>query len=307
MFIASSSEAPGAEPGLQSVATAIGTPWRAERVDRRQLRLGEHVERDRQQHRDGAGPRECRGVVLGRVLEVIAGERAVPRGHLAAADVRQLLGVQAHRQAERPRGREQPVALRGGERDVLAVRIDRVDQPLRSRSDAAASRRRPGRRSRPRGPRTRAAARAPRAGWSTTVTGCSVARARGPRAACVASRLEVEAVARLDLDRRHAFLQQRRAAAARLCSQQLVVARGARRAHRAQDAAALARDVGVARAGRAARELRGALAGEHEVRVAVDRVPASASGRRVRSCGRAAAPAGRSALVADPLDRARRA
>ncbi len=82
-------------------------------------------------------------------------------------------------------------------------------------------------------------------------------------------RLEVQPVPRLDLDRRHAFLQQR--AQPRLAaSNELVDVRGASRAHGVQDAAAFTRDVGVTRAGGAAGEFRGALPGEDDVRVAVD-------------------------------------
>ena len=55
MLSISSGESVGDEPGLWSVAMAIGTPARAQRRDRRQLRLAQEVERAGQQHGDGAG------------------------------------------------------------------------------------------------------------------------------------------------------------------------------------------------------------------------------------------------------------
>ena len=112
MFIAVCSEAPGAEPGFASLATAIGTPCARKCIDRWQPRIGEGVIRDGQQHGDGAGPRQLDRVVLDRVLEVIAGERAVSRSHAAAADVADLFGMQSHRPAVRLRCGEEPVALR---------------------------------------------------------------------------------------------------------------------------------------------------------------------------------------------------
>ena len=78
-----------------------------------------------------------------------------------------------------------------------------------------------------------------------------------------------EAVARLDLERRHAFLHQREGALAREVEQCLVARRARRRDGRA-DAAAGAGDVLVARALEPLLELAGALAGVDEVGVAVD-------------------------------------
>jgi hypothetical protein len=113
--------------------------------------------------------------------------------------------------------------------------------------------------------------------------------------------LKIEPVAGLDLDRRDAFLQQRSQAWPAL-PQQVVLGRGARGAHGAEDAAALAGNCGIALARGAAREFRGALPGEDEVRVAVDE-----SGREPSSCKLDRpfrADAGRDvALGTHPLDR----
>ena len=54
MFIASSSEAIGEEPGFMSVATAIGTPWARNRRNRRHLRFAQGVEGAGQDHRHRA-------------------------------------------------------------------------------------------------------------------------------------------------------------------------------------------------------------------------------------------------------------
>jgi hypothetical protein len=96
-------------------------------------------------------------------------------------------------------------------------------------------------------------------------------------------RLDVEAIARLDLDGRDAFGRERLDARERRCVQR-VGRRCARRAHGRHDAATGARDVLVARATQALLEFFGAIAGEHEVRVAVDkrrRDPATTKRARV--------------------------
>src|SRR6185369_17785712 len=81
--------------------------------------------------------------------------------------------------------------------------------------------------------------------------------------------LGAEAVARLDLDRRHAFAHQGEGALAGQVEQRLV-ARSARRRDGRADAAAGAGDLLVGRAFEALLELAGALTGVDEVGVAVD-------------------------------------
>jgi hypothetical protein len=114
-------------------------------------------------------------------------------------------------------------------------------------------------------------------------------------------RFELEPVPRLDLDRGHALLQQR--AQSRLAaSHEFVDVGGARRADGVQDSAAFARDVGVTRARRAAREFRGTLPAEHDVGVAVDQARCDpAAGQFDRAVRRKAS--GQVRGRADPRDR----
>ena len=154
----------------------MGTPcWRSN-VDRRQLLLGEHVERHRQQHGDRAGRGERRST---SARSCIRGGRTDSARWRAATGCRRC--CRAARRAGAPASRaraprEQAVALRRAERDVLAERVDDVDERpchrwLVARRDAAASPCRSGRCTRRRGPRIPAAPRARRATSSTTVTG----------------------------------------------------------------------------------------------------------------------------------------
>ncbi len=80
---------------------------------------------------------------------------------------------------------------------------------------------------------------------------------------------ELEPVARLHLNRGDAFGDQRIEARQRL-AQELVLARGARRVDRGDDAASGARDLLIAGAGEPHFELAGAIAGVDEMGVAVD-------------------------------------
>ena len=102
-----------------------------------------------------------------------------------------------------------------------------------------------------------------------TSTGWADARAR---AACnIASSLarDVEAVAALDLDHRHASAQ-KGARARERGRHELVDGRVAHVTHGGADAAACRHDLCLALAPRPARELVGAIAREQEVRVTVD-------------------------------------
>jgi hypothetical protein len=87
----------------------------------------------------------------------------------------------------------------------------------------------------------------------------------------------VEPVARLDLDRRHAFGRQRSETRPAL-RDELVVARGAGRADGGLDPAPGSRDLRVRRAVEARFELVDAIARIHEMRVAIDE-----TGRRPRA------------------------
>ena len=120
-----------------------------------------------------------------------------------------------------------------------------------------------------------------------------------------------EAVARFDLDRRHAFGDQRIEPPQRRCDQ-LLLARAARRAHGGENAAAGAGDLLVARAGEPLLEFLGAVAAVDEMGVAIDepgRDPAALAvddARRGRAgCGRLALRAGEGDAAALRRDRAR--
>ena len=112
--------------------------------------------------------------------------------------------------------------------------------------------------------------------------------------------VDVQTVARLDLDRGHAIAQQRVEARPGR-GQQFLLGRGARRPHRGVDAAARAGDVGVGRAFEALLELGRAVAGPHQVRMAIDE--ARRQPRALAVPGRRRAmPRGQVAFRAEPGD-----
>ena len=129
MFIASRSEVIGEEPGLQSVATAIGTPWARKAAIGGSLRFAQGVERARQHHRDRPRRRHRGRVGVVRVFEMIGGQRAERAASARAAQVRELLGMKLDRQPEFPRPPEDPRDLRGVEGDAFAEAVHRVGQP----------------------------------------------------------------------------------------------------------------------------------------------------------------------------------
>ncbi len=90
----SSSDSTGAEPGLQLLAMAIGTPASVERG----------------------------------VFEMIGRQRAEPCRETRPAEVGELIGMQFHLEAERRGGGEDTRGLVGGEGNRLAKGIDRVGQ-----------------------------------------------------------------------------------------------------------------------------------------------------------------------------------
>ncbi len=130
MFIASSSDVSGEVPGLQSVATAIGTPYCAERLDRRRVRLADEVEGAGKHHRDRASFRHRANARLAGVFEVVGGERAVSRRQRSPAEIGKLVGVELDREPALPRGVEHSRDLLRREGDTLAEGIDRVREPL---------------------------------------------------------------------------------------------------------------------------------------------------------------------------------
>ena len=265
MLSISSGDSVGDEPGLWSVAMAIGTPAARRAATGGSLRLAQEVERAGQENGDGAGRRHRRDAVGADVFEVVARQRAVFGGERRAVLVAQLLGVQLDRQAEPSRRVEDAPRLRGGEADAVAEAVDGVDQPLAVQC------------------------RQPRAHRVDVLVGAArelgrqrvrrqAGRLHGERQLAAeaardaqAARLVLggEAVARLDLDRRHAFAHQGEGALAGELEQGLVARRARRRDGRADAAAGLG-DVLVARAFQALLELAGALAGVDEVGVAVD-------------------------------------
>ena len=101
MFMVSSSEVSGEVPGLQSVASAIGTPCRRNSVDRRRLRLAQEVEGAGQQHRDRAGLAPSR---RRRPRRYIRDDRPTAR-RSSAASARAVAGWRAGRHAASPAGR----------------------------------------------------------------------------------------------------------------------------------------------------------------------------------------------------------
>ena len=155
-FSISTSEITGDVPGLQSVATAIGTPCARSVRDRRHPRFAQDVKGAGQHHGDRTRTRERRHARIVRVFEMIDRQRAEFGGQRGAPRIGQLVGVQLDRQSMRARRLEYAPRLRGREGNALAERIDGVGQTL-ARRRSGSSRGRRGRRSHRRGPRIPAA------------------------------------------------------------------------------------------------------------------------------------------------------
>ena len=114
-------------------------PLPPQRCDRRRLLLAQDVERAGKQHRDGSGARHGGDAVLVGIFEMIGRERAMLGGEPGAVQVRELVGMQLDRQRGRPRGGKYARGLLRRERDALAERIDRIRQALtRDRRDHGA-------------------------------------------------------------------------------------------------------------------------------------------------------------------------
>jgi hypothetical protein len=85
MFSISSSDSPGDEPGLWSLASAIGTPASRSACHRRQLGLAQEVEGAGQQHRHAAGGGHRTHAFGRQPFQVVAGQGAVGGGERRAA------------------------------------------------------------------------------------------------------------------------------------------------------------------------------------------------------------------------------
>ena len=237
----------------------------AECIQRRQARFAQDVEGAGQQHRDGAGFGHGLHADLRGVFDVVGGQAVEPGHQPGATAVGELVGVQLHRQAERARGLEHAPGLPDAEADGFGERIHRVHQsflvqlgqPLDDGVDVGIRALDELRRQRVRG----------QVGGAHLDPQLLAHPPRHPQHPPLA--VEIQAVAGLDLQRGDAVGGQRARAGQRF-GQQLVLAGRAHRLHRRHDAAAGAGDVLVAGALQALLELAGAVAGEHQVGVAVD-------------------------------------
>jgi|GEM_PF-6108329 len=238
---------------------------RTQRGHRRQLRFAQEIERAGQQHGDAAGTRHGCDAGIAHMLEVLARKCAELGRQHGTARVAQLLGMQLHRQAQRTRELEYASRLRRREGDAFAKGIDGIDEALCMQ------------------------ARQPRAHRVDVVVGTAgvFRRQRVSREARGSDRerqrlaelardsqaarfvLGAEPVARLDLERGHAFAHECKRSAAGRCEQRFVAGGTRGRDGRANTATGT-RDVFVARAFEALLELGRALAGIDQVRVAVD-------------------------------------
>ena len=270
MFMVSSSEVSGEVPGLQSVASAIGTPCLRNSVDRRLLRLADEVEGAGQQHGDGAGLRHRRPR---RPRRCIRGDRPTARRSAPRAPRRR--GWRAGRHAASPAGPARCAAsntraICSGEK---AMPSQKASTASARPSAAIAGQHLVGRRGRCRRPCRRAppaAARARRGRSCAIVTGALRPSRRAARSD-LRFGVEVEPVAGLDLDRGR---RPRRCSAS---------SRGQRLARRGRprsaarvardgrdDAAARPGDLLIGRAGQPQLELVRAVAGIDEMGVAID-------------------------------------
>ncbi len=263
MFIASSGLVSGEVPGLQSVASASGTPAARSAIDRRHQGVAGEVEGAGQQHRDGAGGGHGGHAGGVEVFDVVCRQCAEARGQFGAVLVAQLFGVDLDRQPvlraaanscaacacesrysqNTSTASARPCAATAG----IMRSQDFVDMRLRLR----ARRHRMG--AQEGGHHLDRAQLAQRAGY----------------AQLPALVFQGEAVAGFDFDRGHA-LGQHGVQARQRGGQQGALIGGAGRAHGGDDAAARTGDVGVAGALQALLELVGAVAGIDQVGMAVD-------------------------------------
>ena len=133
MFIASVGDSSGEVPGLQSVATAIGTLCLRSSATGGLLVFLQRIISAGQEHGDGAGGGHRLGAGFVEMLEMIGRQRAILRGERGAVLVRQLLGVKPDAQAVVRRGLEQPLDLVGREGDGFAECVDAGREALLGR------------------------------------------------------------------------------------------------------------------------------------------------------------------------------
>ena len=256
----------GEEPGLQSVAMAMGTLCGAEQGDRRRLRLAQEIEGAGEKHGDGPCFRERCDAVLVEIFEVVGRQRAVARRQPGAAEIGKLLGVKLHRKPMRLRRVEYPGHLLRRKGDPLAESIDGISEPAPGDGrkllaadgvDVAVG--------------VTGIFRRHRMGAEEGGFHCHrPLRAKPPRRRQHAGfGFRIEAIARLDLDGRDAFGDHRVEAFAGGVEERGVIG-GARRRDSGENAAAGAGDLLVACPGDAHLEFLRAIAAEDEMGVAVD-------------------------------------
>ena len=105
----------------------------SESLDRRRLRLPQHVEGAGQQHRDGAGAAHRGGVRLAGIFDMVGRQGSEFGGERGAADARQLLGMEPERQPGAPRRLEDPPRLVDREGDAVAEGVDHVGEAFPGR------------------------------------------------------------------------------------------------------------------------------------------------------------------------------
>ena len=197
---------------------------------------------------------------------MIGRQRPPRRRHPRAAQVRQLFRVQLDRQLQPPRLVEDALHLGHRKGDPLAEPVHRVDQPLFRRGAQ-------GRQADLGQIVARPALELRRHRMGAQKAGLHPDRPHlgdPPRGAQHGQLgLDIQTIARLDLDRCHAFADQRIDPRQRR-RQQPVLARLARVAHRRQDPAPGARDFFVTRALQAQLELARPVAAMDQMGVAVD-------------------------------------
>ena len=252
------------EPGLQSVASATGTPASSSRRASGIGRPGREL-RARQQGRDRRRPGQRVDVGVGEVGAVVDAGRAELDGEPHARARAELVGVQPRPPA---RARARPSGSPGPGRRRRPPVAEHVDPPRVRRA----------------GVEHRAGHQVDVASGSSAYSGgttcaprnvvSSVTSAGDRQAAGLVG--DGEPVAALDLDRRGALALHLGDEPAEVRGE-LLVGRRAGRGDRGADAAG-----GVGLAGHPGRELGRPVAGEHQVRVAVDEARGSRRGRRRR-------------------------
>lgn len=254
----------------------------AQQVDRRLVRLADEIEGTGQQHGHGAGSGQGGGARLVDIFQVIGRLRAEPGGQCSTLLVGELLGVQLHRQAVRNGGLKHARDLLRCETDGLAEGIDRVGEA--------------------RGGDGRQHVAADEVDIGVFVSGRLGRHRMGaeegrrhrerPDLAQPPRRLQrlhlalaFQAVARFHLQGGDALGDQR-IDARQGRRQQLVLARGPRRLHGRDDAAARPRQLLVGGAGQAQLELVRPVAAMDDVGVAIDQAGRDPAAGAVHDLGR---------------------